>query len=600
MHISIFYTISYFALLSGIFFLHKSDKKQNALVWIALSVMTSFAVQAAGAGLFYLTKIPVGILSGGIVNAAAAAVLWFMIIRRGSQRYYFDKFDAASFFVLFLVAGFIYSKRFALGHDISFASIDSATTYDLIRTIVMEHKVLTNMFFSMVNSAYPMEAALPITGEFYIFRTFLLWETGYFFMSGIFFYILVKRLLSTKGLKLFGLAAAVIYMLGYPLYALIFGFSYFSLSISVVAYIIYSAMLYIEGEISRVNSCIMLNLGLLGLFLCYMMFVPAVFFGILIALAIYLLREHELFSLKTIKTGLAVFLAPSIVGLLITAANLSFISHSTVVSGASDGSHGIAMDGGCYNDMYSNFIILLPMAVTGFIISMKKLMKKDTRKDAPASHIVIPSVTVTMLVFAVILFINAMKGYVSVYYYVKNNNIFALLAWCLVIIAASEMWSRAKEIFIAFIMIFSMLIVMVVSGADAKIDEKNNRFLRVGAESFIDIYHFNNEFVKYSGDINSDDIELMKYAKENLVVKEDVTETLVVGGFLYTHWFAKLTNNSRIAQVNASSELQEINPADYKYLCVQNTAVYDENKDLFDNIGNVIYSNTRGKIIEMR
>lgn len=597
---SIFYIISYAALLFGIFLVRKSDKKQSAVVHLTLSVMTSFAVQAAAAAVFYIAHISIGIMSIGIVDAAAAVLLWIYIIREGSQKYYIDAADVIALITLFLVAGFMYSKRFALGHDISFASIDSATTFDLIRTMVLEHRSLTNMFFSIVNSALPMEAALPITGEFYMFRAFLLWEIGYFFMSGMFFYILVRSLLNSKGLKALGIIAAVIYMLGYPLYALIFGFSYFSLSISVVAYIMYAAMLYIDGEVKKRSAVIMLNLGLLGLFLCYMMFVPAVFFGILTALGINLMREGKLFSFKTIKTGLSVFLAPSIVGLLITAANLSFISHSTVVSGDSEGSRGIAMDGGCYNDMYSNFILLLPLVITGIVICIKKLMNKETRKEQQGIEIVIPSVFVTMFVFAAVLFINAMRGYVSVYYYVKNNNIFILLAWCLVMIAASEMWSKGKTFFISYIAVFALLIAMVVSEADTKISERNGRFLRTGAESFVDIYYFNKEFVKYSGDINSDDIALIKYAYDNLELTPDVTETLVVGDFLYTHWYAKITGNSHIKQVNQSGELQSIDMNEIRYILVQNTSVYDENRELFDNMGNVIYFNTRGKIIQLR
>ena len=600
MPISIFYIISYTALLLGIFLIRKSDKKLSAVVHLTLSVMTSFAVQAAAAAVFYIAHISIGIMSIGIVDAAIAVLLWIFIIREGSQKYYIDVPDVTALIILFLVAGFMYSKRFALGHDISFASIDSATTFDLIRTVALEHRSLTNMFFSIVNSALPMEAALPITGEFYMFRIFLLWEIGYYFMSGMFFYILVRSLLNSKGLKALGIVAAVIYMLGYPLYALIFGFSYFSLGISIVAYIIYATMLYIDGEVRKRSAVIMLNLGLLGLFLCYMMFVPAVFFGILIALGINLMREGKLFSLKTIKTGLTVFLAPSIVGLLITAANLSFISHSTVVSGDSEGSRGIAMDGGCYNDMYSNFILLLPFVITGIVLCIKKLTNKETRKDATGIEIVVPSVFVTMFAFAAVLFISAMKGYVSVYYYVKNNNIFILLAWCLFMIAASEMWSKGKTFFISFIAVFALLIAMVVTEADTKITEKNGRFLRTGAESFVDIYYFNKEFVKYSGDINSDDIALIKYAYDNLELTPDVTETLLVGDFLYTHWYAKITGNSRIKQVNQSSELQSIDMSQIRYILVQNTSVYDENRELFDNMGNVIYFNTRGKIIELR
>ena len=247
---SIFYVISYLALLSGIFMLHKSGKKLSALIWIAMSVMTSFAVQAVGAGIFYLAHLSISIMTVGIWNSALAVLIWIDVIKNGSQKYYIDKADALAFFIMFLVAGVIFSKRFALGHDISFASMDSATTYGIIKTMVFEHRSLTNMFFSIVTSALPM-------------------EIGYFFMSGVFFYILISSFLKTKGLKVYGVVGAVIYMLGYPLYSLIFGFSYFGLSISLIAYIIYAAILLVEDEFDKINVYLMLNFGLAGLFLFY-------------------------------------------------------------------------------------------------------------------------------------------------------------------------------------------------------------------------------------------------------------------------------------------------------------------------------------------
>jgi hypothetical protein len=589
-------------LFTGVFLIRKSEKKLSALIWIAVSIMTSFAVQAAEAGVYYLTGISVGILSIGIFNIIISMILWIIIFRNGSQKYYIDKTDILAFLVIFLTAGLIYSKRFALGVDISFASVDSATAYDLAQIIVRTHKIPTNMFFAAVTSALPMEAALPITGVFNMYKTFTLWETGYFYMSGVFFYILVRRFLSTRGLKVVGIAASIIYFLGYPLYTLVFGFSYFGLSISVIAYILFAASLYIDGEVRKRNAVIMLNLGLLGLFLCYMMFVPAVFVGVLIALGIYLLRDGKLFSLTTIKTGFIVFLIPSVIGLLITASNLIFISRDTVVTGDSTGSRGIAMDGGCYNDMYSNFIILLPLIITGMVVVFKKLFNKDKRKDVSGIEITIASVFIVTLIFAAVLFINAMKGYVSIYYYAKINNVFALLSWGLIIIAAADMWSKTKEAVISYFAFIGILLIIIISGADTKIYDRNNRFIRVSAVNFLDIYNFNKEFVKYSGDLNIDDIRIIEYADNNLVIDNDseTPEVLVVGGAVYTAWYAKLTYNNNIIRINESSQLQSVNLLDYRYICVQNTAVYDENKELFDNLGNVLYSNTRGKIIEIK
>ena len=182
------------------------------------------------------------------------------------------------------------------------------------------------MFFAAVNSAMPMEALIPKTGIFEMYKTFTLWETGYFFLSGLMFYILISHFLDSKGMKVGGLFSIVIYMLAYPLYSYLFGFSYFGLSIALIAYILYMASLFISRDISRVYAYIMLGMGLFGLFLCYMLFVPAIYPGILIAIAIGIVCTDKLISGKSILTMLGVFLAPSVAGMLLTFGNLIFLS----------------------------------------------------------------------------------------------------------------------------------------------------------------------------------------------------------------------------------------------------------------------------------
>ena len=699
MLLSLFYTISYLVLLTGILFFKKNERKLSVLVWITMSVMTSFCLQALSAALLYKTGLPISMPVIAAFNLVTGGILWFFIIKKGRQNYYLDKADLIAFIVLFLVAGFTYAKRFTIGHDISFASIDSATLYETAKSIVLDQKLTTNMFLATVNSAMPMQAALPITGEFYMFKTFILWEAGYFLLSGLFFYILIRELLKNRELKIFAVVSSVIYMLGYPMYSLIFGFSYFGLSISVIAYILYAAILYIDRGVGRLNSVLMLNLGLFGLFLCYMLFVPAIFPGVLLAILIYMKMTGRLFSLRTVKAGLSIFLAPSIAGLLVTASNLVFLNAGSSGSGssgggggASSGPTGIAIDGGCYNDMYSNFIILLPLIITGLVICIRKLWDIRTSKEVSASNskevtesnskdvftsnskevtasnskdvsasnseevtasnseevtasnskdvsasnseevpalrgrivtaaggekaadagkaaggsagfaTVILSVFIVMLLFMAVMFAGVMTGRVSIYYYVRNNNVLALLSWTLVILAASEMWDRAKTIYISFIAVFAAMILIIITGADAKILSRNERAIRVGAESFLDIYYFNNEFNKFVGDVNINDIEMIKFASENVNpdISTENTEVCVVGGEVYTAWFSKLTGNNKIRPVNDSVTLSNIDFSDYKYVCVQKLDIYEQSKDIIDTLGDVVYSNERGLIIKMK
>ena len=141
---------------------------------------------------------------------------------------------------------------------------------------------------------------------------------------------------------------------------------------------------------------------------------------------------------------------------------------------------------------------------------------------------------------------------------------------------------------------------MIMTGVDSRILDKNDRTIRVGAESFLDIYYFNNEFNKFVGDVNINDIEMLKYFTETIspTLKGEDGEVAVIGGAVYTAWYAKLTGNDKIRAINDSVTLSGADLSDSRYICVQKLDIYEENKDIIDTLGEVVYSNERGLVIK--
>ena len=616
MILSIFYIIAYLILFLSIILIKKNDDKENLFVWIALSIITTFCYQAFIGAIFWKIGVPVSILTIGIADLIAGIALLSIAYKKGLQKLDMAIIDVIALIVIAMLSGYYMVRNFGLLTDINFVSIDSAVHMDFARTIATEHRIPSTMFFAAINTGLPMEVFLPFIREFNLYKIFILWETGYFFLSGFMFYILIRPYMKSKGLKVVGLVGVIVYMTGYPLYSYLFGFSYFGLSISLIAYIIYMAILYISHQVSAWLNYIMLGLGLFGLFLCYMLFVPIVYPGVLVAIIIGIKCTEKLISFRTIGKLLGVFLVPSAFGLFLTFYNLFYLSPAVGNSNSGGGSAGIASDGGCYNDLYSNFVMMMPFLISGIIIAagnIKKLKLANKQKSESedtksknscdfitAEHMVLLSLTICLGLVMVLFFVMAMHGRVSVYYYVRNNNVLALLAMVLSFISIEQLYKKSKTFVISGCLVIILALGMIKGNVDYRIGQKNDRFIRVGVEQLFDIYSFNHDFVRFACYINGEDIGLYDYM-EKTQVNEDTEspEVMVVGPETYTWWFKVMTKHKSVKQINDYNTFVNTDLNGYKYICVQKTDIYDEGTDSFDNLGNIIFDNKRGMIIEL-
>ena len=618
MLVSVFFGISYLVFLTGCLAVKKNDKKESFITWTVLSVMFSFCYQTAIGAVYWKTELPVSILTIGAADLAAGIGLWIITLKGGKQAYKIDRYEVLGVLVCFLTAGYYFAKRFDLGRAIDFVSVDSASFFNIAHIIVREHRIPTNMFMAHLTTALPMEMMRPVWGDFNSFRIMLLWEAGYFFLSGMIFFVLIRSILKNKGMKAVGLIATFFYMLAYPLYSMIFGFTYFGLSITLIGYLIYVTGLFISSSVKRRVSYVMLNFGLFGLFMSYMMFVPPIYVGILIAILAgeYFVNGGKVISLKTIKECFGVFLIPSVCGLLLTFANLIFISSDVVNSNASTaegGSRGIATDGGCYNELYTNFVCLFPFMLIGIavILTAAKAKRRASleAKEAETSEvyednlrqsidITTIALTAAMAAFMAVLLFLCFKKYVSVYYYVKNNNIMWLLAEILLIKAMAYIYDRSRLTVAALYASFILMMGMLFFNVDDKIQARNERFMSNAITGFFNIYSFNHEFNRIPPQINGGDVLIYRFVRDNISV-EDQPSILVLGEYIYTAWFPYMTDQKNIRQVNETYQYDELDFAEYKYVVVQRSDIYFYGQEYLDSLSNVIYWADDGFIVEM-
>ena len=603
---SAFYIISYLLLFSAVLFVKKTDEKENAVTFITLSIMTTFCYQALIAGIFSKLGISISIVSVGAIELVTGIIIWGLNKKYGTQRYTVSRADIMGALSAFLVAGFYFAKRMNFGREINFVSIDSASHFRVAKAVAVEHRLYTEMFFAAVNSGLPMEAARPITGDFDMYKVFLLWETGYLFLAGLCFYIIIVQIVKQSGSKPVAVLSMILYMLGYPLYSYIFGFSYFGLCMSLIVYILYAAAYFITGRINRISNYIMINLGLFGLFLCYMMFVPAVYFGVLIAIIAGLIVRHELKLGKLIKQGLGVFLIPSVMGLIFTFMNFKYVTSDVIENGDETGSLGIATDGGCYNDMYSNFVFLLPFIVYGVVLVIARVqeLRRENRsektgiKAEDSLGITTVSMLFTLIIFMAVLFIGAMHGKVSVYYYVRNNNVLWLFAWIMAAECINALWKQHKGLIISLFAVFSILVIMIGTNIDERILKKNDRFIEVGSGDILNVYQFNHEFNRYPSTIWVKDMELIEYTYTDLRNKE-TGKLPVLGDPVFCAWVQAITDTDTIS-VDNTERINTMDMSQYKYIVVQYDGTFIDRSNTIDLDYEIKFENERGFVAEIR
>lgn len=575
---AVFYLLSVVSLWVAVFIIKKSDAKVSAAVWLICSAFLVICNQAIFGGLFWLCHISISIISIGITNLLTAIICIFFISRLGIQKYYIKPFEIIELLIISYFICKFAAARF--GHDlhINFVLVDASSHYGMSKDIALNHTPDNNMYFAALTSGLMMEVYKVFThGDiFHMYRMFIICEVIYTaFTAFLFWALLRQRAKNSIFYTITILIITIIYWKGYPAYSTIFGYSYFVMGINIITLLIFIVNAYLSDEYNKKLMIVFMNLLLHGIFVCYTLFVPTTFFGVFIALAIYMImRDKKKFiNKKNIFEMLYVFLIPSVLGLIQSFSNVQYLA------GSGD---GISHDGGCYSDFYSNFIPLIPFAIIGVYIIFKE-KKKDS---------LIP-ITIVQLLFMLFLFYRAMNGTVSAYYYMKNNSLVWTILWVLTAEAIFYMTDICKGAIIFSIMFYGF-VYMGLHGDD-HIQVRNDRFINVSSRNTFNIIYFNDEFMLAYPLLDSDTIDLYEYVNKNCQDKYVISVNTEPGN----GWFNAMNSNGLGFCYGGYTAFEDMVNEDVGYLCICYTAPYFESQEYFDKFSDVVYENKMGRIVRI-
>ncbi len=577
---AIVYLASFAALWAGVVLVRKSEEKQNLFVWIPLGAMAVLGFQAMLAGI--LNKIGIGItlVPAAMGNIAAAGGCFTLTARKGRQAFarikVLDVVSAAV--ILGMIAVFSFSKYGKNLDIIDFISVDATAHTRWAMEAALEHKLSLNLYFTSLNTGLMMQAYQGLTGcgRFDLYHVFIWCEIFYTTLAAALFWGLIRqRCGEGRWQRFVPLLLTPFYWAGYPVYATLFGFSYLGMAVCLMLVMVTLLEMHVHERIGRTAFFIGMNLMLYGIFVCYTLFVPVAFFGVFATVGWQMKKRKEpkLISKENILTMLKIFLLPTVLGLIYSFANMGELG-----SGG-----GILNEGGCYNDCYSNFILLIPFAVLGvyFLIHRKE------------GGYFLPMAAVH-IAFQAVMFIGLLTRHVSVYYYTKLNSVLWMVSWVLIAEAILGMMVKCK--WAVFFPFFFYGVAFTGKYMDTWISRANPLARRVETWNFCDIIMLNNTYFNFRSVLNPETMELYRYADEHYGPGEIAS----VHFELENGWFRTLTGQENIyTYVHREDLLNAFEKYNIEYiLCGTSSGTYQGISDYID-AQETIMENEAGKIVKV-
>ena len=321
-----------------------------------------------------------------------------------------------------------------------------------------------------------------------------------------------------------------------------------------------------------------MNCFLFSVFTTYTLFVPPVFLGLFIYQIYKLYKNSNLSLLTFVEIEAKTFIIPCVFGMIYAFGNLKEMQAGS--GGA------IALEGGKYFDLYSNFILLIPFALSGLVKQVK-----NKYKDA------VLFVFFTSLSFTILLFILSLKGIVSIYYLSKMYNILWMLNWLYVFIEIESLVSKDKAFISSFGIEFVILMFLTLIRFDNKINQ-NKTYVISGSDNFVNIYYFNCNFLLNQGFVDVRISSTAEAIKDNIECKED--SVIFAGNEIDSNWFRTYYGKCDInGSGNVISVLEDVGKKDYTYLFYENETFSPEDIMSIQEIGEIIYSTDFATVIKL-
>lgn len=402
--------------------------------------------------------------------------------------------------------------QFGPSLQINFASTDPGTHFNLTMQTLETGRFPTSRWFTYYISARGIELLRPVLSEGMEYKAFIIMEVVYLYLNGCMFYSLSRRLHPKGGRTTVCLALTLVYLLGYPLNVLTFGFSY--LGVGVTLLLTYVSVLA-GCERPSLHQIPLAALPLVSLVFCYSLFVPVALLGTLLAATV---RKREVIvqhkRIAVCAAALVVVLTVVLVGMVVRSGAVSVLSSP----------------GYSYTNLYGDFVFVAPVAVFGLVLLWGR------PSGVGESVVGMTLATVCATAFALVLY---REGVLSAYYYYKFYYILWPCLFLCVVPGMEELWQSQPRFSLGYYALWAFVLVAAISGVDKRLTSTHPDLSPSSASSALAGVYSNNMDEIRSPRIPDAEVELWLAADDMRQSSEDYIPLL--GANIDVYWYQAVT-----------------------------------------------------------
>lgn len=552
----IIYVLSVVILFISYMLIKKTDKKVDILKHIALTIVLLFCYNTFICYVLTFFTISSNLLDLSIINFIFSIIIIIYLVKtKKIQKFYLKKIDLLYISLLAIATIGVAYLNFGFPFEIKYETGDPATHYltsEIFKedsTLLANQKEPDKVFgifanrktVSYVNSGLIMKLFENVIDSFDNYNIFILFGIFVLFLSGWMFYSTISRFAKDGKTRFLAFVVSLLYMMGYPLNSMLFGFEYLSMGILIVSAIIASIDVYQREEIGYKQNLVVFFLLNFGVFSAYYMFVPFVYSGLWIYFCINEYRKNRADSKSKLKSlfnkkliiqlfvtllipfalGYIYHIAPEIYGVIIRKSvdfQKALSQQNRLIS------QGLSAFGYIYVNLFSNIIPLIPFVIVA--------MYKNWKENRGVSII-----TIVAFLFIMILLIGYSFQKVSMYYLSKNYYVIWLLLYYLAYKGLLVLYENNKIVPFAIVATYIVAIVINLLFFETNIPhgvvDKNENILQVA-----DIYGANKTIFKNRKDLNLEEIEILRMSLK-LIPKDSKTE--IAGDIEQGAWAYSMT-----------------------------------------------------------
>ena len=590
---SILNILSTIYVLVTFFLIKKSNQKINFLKFFTISIVTLLCYNMVVCLLFSVIKIPITLQALFVINILIATIqLIFIIKRKQIQKYSFRKMDAVAIIIILLTVLILAYFNFGKELDIKYIMTDASTHFMVAKDFYKSDTLLNYvekfniskgfMIGAYTNTGILFKVFAPFIGETNLYKIFILFDIFTFFLVGISIFNAIEKNIKTKLNFTITILMIMLFMCGYPYNSLIYGYVYLQLGILIITNIINVLQYYVENFDKKMLYYLLLLLNF-GLFFSYCIFIPIVY----TVEFVYIFYKNykadkKIITLKNLAVIGIIFIIPIVCGLYyIIIPNIISINNNPEKNKAY-----IFIEGYIYRNCWSNFILLLPIAV----LCTKK------KNDDTFIWILFTSF---QIIFMILYFIAIQKFNLSTYYYYKYNFVLWYLLWYGAIYALNTTEKKINKFITYYIVIYSIIAFIVTLLGNVEITKElfdNDENIT----NAFDIYGINKTIaIEIQEDYNKEELELLDYIYYNINL--DNSSILLVLKQRQEYWFRAFfnyQNRENLETKLSTRDVEKWNNGKYKYLLITYNSLFYETYQKDIKPGRVLIQNKYGLIYE--